>query len=362
METDWPKLQSQTIDLLRFPMAVAVVMLHYGTTVITDATGPLRVLCILFEEGICRLAVPCFFLISGYLFFKQLQKWDWSIWREKIKRRVWTLFVPYSLWIIITFFVLYVYCLLQCSGGYISLYQFFLNKGGWKIFWGVNGGLPLGLRDVPLNGAMWFLRDLIYYTIATPAIYLFITHTRRYGVMTLCLGYLLCQGLIPEGFLFFLLGAYFQISGKNILVLFYPKRVLLCTVSLGLLVLFYVFFDIEYWSRLIKVLFFFWGIGAIFSLVAYLLRTGIIRVNRFLVRSSFFIFVTHEALILRQIAIPLICWLVPIHGQVGGCLRFFFAPTITVIVCLLLLYILERILPRTTNLLIGNRNASSVRD
>ena len=61
MLPDWTKLQSQAIDLLRFPMAVAVVMLHYGTTVIIGATGVFHAICVIFQEGICRLAVPCFF-------------------------------------------------------------------------------------------------------------------------------------------------------------------------------------------------------------------------------------------------------------------------------------------------------------
>ena len=42
MQTDWTALQSKTIDALRFPMAVAVVMLHYCKTLIVDASGPMR--------------------------------------------------------------------------------------------------------------------------------------------------------------------------------------------------------------------------------------------------------------------------------------------------------------------------------
>lgn len=53
MQTDWTKLQSQAIDLLRFPMAVAVVMLHYSTTVIIGATGVFHAICVIFQVGIC---------------------------------------------------------------------------------------------------------------------------------------------------------------------------------------------------------------------------------------------------------------------------------------------------------------------
>lgn len=75
---DRAKLQSATIDLLRFPMAVAVVMIHMNPHVMPlgEADFPLlsgdglyNVVALGISHVLSRIAVPVFFLISGLLFF-----------------------------------------------------------------------------------------------------------------------------------------------------------------------------------------------------------------------------------------------------------------------------------------------------
>lgn len=349
MPTDWTKRQSQAIDLLRFPMAVAVVMLHYGTTLINDATGALRALCILFEEGICRLAVPCFFLISGFLFFQGLQEWDWSRWQEKLKRRVGTLLIPYILWIVVDFFVYWCYALIQ--GETVTLAEQFRQAGGIRIFWSTNGGLPISVKGVPLDGPLWFIRDLMYFTIAAPLIYLFLSKTRQVGIIIVCAIFICIQGIIPEGLVFFMTGAFLQIKRKNICEILWPGRTWLYILSLFFLVTACLFFNIPFWGRFAKNIFLFIGIGAIFCWAASL--NGKVKANPFLIRSSFFIFATHEILILRQIAIPFVWRMVSWTGSVWDCLRFFLIPSFTVCICLALLFLMERISPKATNVLIG---------
>lgn len=353
METDWTKLQSQTIDLLRFPMAVAVVMLHYGMTVIEDATGALRVVCIIFEEGVFRLAVPWFFLVSGYLFFRNLQEWDWAIWIGKIRRRIRTLMIPYILWIIIAFFAFWAYDAIQ--GGRTTIVEQFIKDGGIRIFWGTNGKFPISVRSAPLNSALWFVRDLIYFTLATPLIFYFITKTKKFGVLVACIVFLCARGIIPEGFMFFLIGAFLQIDKKNICEIVWPKRFFLYFSSIVLLTAFYFIQDSVYWGRLIKNIFLFVGIGAAFCLGMWWRQNRNDQVNPFLQRGSFFIFATHEILILRQVAIPYVSKVLPMTGPVWDCLRFFLVPTAAVLICLLLFFLMKRLLPRTTGILIGGR-------
>ncbi len=71
-------LQSRTIDLLRFPMAVMVVFIHMNPVVVkwADAdfslisgNGLYNLLGILISNILTHMAVPTFFLISGFLFF-----------------------------------------------------------------------------------------------------------------------------------------------------------------------------------------------------------------------------------------------------------------------------------------------------
>lgn len=348
MSTDWTKRQSQSIDMLRFPMAVAVVLLHYCLTINSNATGPLRILCIIFQEGICRLAVPYFFFISGYLFFHQLQIWDNNIWISKLKRRIHTLLIPFVLWILIDFFAYWFFARFQ--GNAIPLWEQFVKLGGIKIFWSANGGIPFGIRGVPLNSSLWFIRDLMFFNIAAPVIHWFVANAKHFGILAACCIFLLFQGIIPEGFVFYLMGAYLQMEKKNISKLFWPKRNILYAISILLLIAIYLLIQNPFWGRFIKNIFLFIGIGSAICISTSLSEK--VEKRPFLVRSSFFIFATHEILILRQIAIPLVNK-IPFSGPGWDCFRFFLTPTLTVCICLVLLYLMELLLPRTSRLLIG---------
>ena len=347
------ELQSQVIDLLRFPMAVAVVVSHYGMNLAADASGIIKFLRLLSQLG-ARLAVPCFFFISGFLFYQQLHNWDWDVWKKKIKRRIRTLFLPYLLWIIIAFFVYWLYDAL-IQGTQIPIYSQFIHDGGMTIFWGTNGNTPIGPKAAPLDSPLWFIRDLIYYSIASPIIFLFIDRTRIVGILILCATSLVLPQFILEGLVFFSLGAYFQIENKNIIEFVWKRRRTVCTIAFVLLLAIYYFFD---YRRYIELFFILFGIGTSFAVAAGFLKKNRIRVNPFMVRSSFFIFAIHEILILNEISVPLVFHLLPRKGTIWDCLRFLLTPTIAILLCLLLLSLTERWIPRTISVLTGNRRSS----
>ncbi|MDR2862792.1 MAG: acyltransferase, partial [Puniceicoccales bacterium] len=120
--------QSKLIDILRFPLMVAVLLTHIdfpyagweGSTAWFLYTALNRILgCV---------GVPLFFFISGYLFFRKTTathptaaSFPISLWLEKIRKRTRTLVVPYFLWI--TAWLLFYYAL------YHSPAARFLDKG-----------------------------------------------------------------------------------------------------------------------------------------------------------------------------------------------------------------------------------------
>ena len=154
---------SQRFELLRFPLILFVIYLHatamevtYGeTTVRFTRSAAVVMLQAIFSGGIQRVAVPLFFLFAGYLFFIDF---DGSIgtWREKIRRRVGTLLVPYLFWnALIT--------LLFLLGPALPPTAAFFNAQGRLTHVG-----PLGIHDVmlgitqqPIVYPMWFVRDLM---------------------------------------------------------------------------------------------------------------------------------------------------------------------------------------------------------
>ena len=337
-------------------MAVAVVVLHYCMTISPNATGSLKTLCVIFQEGICRLAVPCFFFISGYLFFNHLQDWSWEEWIRKMKSRIRTLLLPYLLWNIIALLAFWPYDNLH--GGPVGITQQFQNYGGIRMFWGTNGGLPIGSSVAPIDGPLWFIRDLIYFVLLTPFIYLFINWTKFYGILATCILFLTVRRAIPEGMVFFMIGAYLQLSKKNITQIVWPHKWSLSILA-GLMLIATCALQgySEYWGRFVKFFFLICGIASVFCFASWNKDKNEYRLNRFLILSSFFIFAAHDILILRKVACPLVKHAIPTGELWGNIIAFFLTPTITVVLCLALLLLMQRILPRTTGVLTGNRIA-----
>lgn len=213
--------------MLRFPLAIMVVFIHsfgYGKYSMTfsmcDMTGMdfYNSLRTLISIVLGHIAVPLFFLFSGVLFFQKLEQWDWKIWKEKMKRRVWSLFVPFIIWNIIRWIFEW-----SDLNEHKSMPQFSIS-----MFWhsayvdtrNINWlGTPISM-SVPLHVPFWFIRDLLVLNILTPFIYLAV---RRLGAFTICfltiafLGTLwpTMPGTRISAVYFFTLGAWISISGKT---------------------------------------------------------------------------------------------------------------------------------------------------
>jgi len=160
-------------DSLRYPMAVLVVIIHYNLLTFkhipygqvelsirhcaTWAQMALSyVACIAAD-----VAVPTFFLISGYLMFYRVERFDRATYAAKLRRRARSLLVPYMVWNLIAYFALHSsYSLksLLLSFSFCSLDAYGLN-------------FP---ADLPL----WFVRDLMALSLASPLVWLAV---RRWG-------------------------------------------------------------------------------------------------------------------------------------------------------------------------------------
>lgn len=182
------ELLSSTIDLLRFPLAIMVIFIHMNPQVINlidadfnlfSGRGIYNMTQIVGSHVLSHIAVPTFYLISGFLFFNyNFNKWSWNTYRRKIKARIRTLFIPYIMWNLLPFLLL----LLTMLGGVIlydkpaeGITQLIKEKS-WHIFydcneWGTTRVNWLGehLRMTgPYDLPLWFLRDLIVVTLLTP--------------------------------------------------------------------------------------------------------------------------------------------------------------------------------------------------
>ncbi len=90
-------LRSQSLDLLRFPLAVVVVFIHVWTP---NTYGPEGSICLssflngLIEGLIRGQSVPIYFFISGYVFFLNVDMTRQTYIR-KLRNRSKSLLIPY---------------------------------------------------------------------------------------------------------------------------------------------------------------------------------------------------------------------------------------------------------------------------
>ncbi len=183
---------SYTIKALRFPLVVLVVFIHsFGAGEYTpyhisfsciSSYDFYNIIRITISHVIALVAVPLFFIISGYLFYVKLENWDWNIWKKKIKSRFYTLLIPYVVWsflrIIFNRFVnlysseesLSVTILSNTLSHKIPLYGTFWHYTyadtditSWFGF--------ISPLSVPYHVPLWFIRDLIVLVFLSPVLY-----------------------------------------------------------------------------------------------------------------------------------------------------------------------------------------------
>jgi fucose 4-O-acetylase-like acetyltransferase len=104
---NYPQLQSQVIDFIRFPLIVGVLFIHNrnsnlvldGQIIGTDNYLPIFHYCSsFFSQVFGRISVPLFFFMSGFLFFLNVDKFNGYSYAKKLKSRAKTLLIPYLFW------------------------------------------------------------------------------------------------------------------------------------------------------------------------------------------------------------------------------------------------------------------------
>ena len=168
---------SRAIAILRFILPFAVIAehsfilntFHVKGMVYDFANYPIsRGLVYFIQTFVADFAVPCFFFISGYLFFSSGFSRD--IYRRKLKSRFWSLLVPYVLWNAI-------------MAGYIALHYtplftaFAPSLAGQSLDM-TAGEFFYGLTLMPHNGTLWFIRELIMMVVLSPLVFFLVKRFR----------------------------------------------------------------------------------------------------------------------------------------------------------------------------------------
>lgn len=263
---------SKTISLLRGPVALLVICVHADFTKDFSYNGK-KVICAndigyhivnFISHSFTDFAVPLFYIISGVLYYSSIKKYSY---KELIKKKMDTLFVPYVLWNII-FFV-----------------AFFLHKDYsiiefLKGIWNIPGKEKLiGGLTQPWDGPLWFLRDLIVVFLLTPLI---VFSIRKIGIVyilillflyiTKVISWYIIPGISITSLLMFSIGVYLQYIGVDWLAKIRHYKVLLILLFLFSAIATYIYLirgdNFSVLFNIFHALAIFSGIGAAFAIAS----------------------------------------------------------------------------------------------
>lgn len=216
--------ESKRLSVLRFPLIVAVVFIHANNDRIgmpdPEGGSALYVHWIrkFLSEGVAAVAVPLFFLISGYLFFAG---WKFSVagFKTKLRGRIRTLLIPYLIWNLALALALTLATQIPQASALLSGKQgAFIHSGPWAWISAI-----AGVSGPPVVYQFWFLRDLMVAICLVPIFQA--AHRFLPGLWLLLLGipWLTHTWPLPSpsivGLLFFYLGSWVAASGKSIFAL-----------------------------------------------------------------------------------------------------------------------------------------------
>lgn len=212
--------------LLRFPLMVGVVMIHCDISdqLVPELRGQwAQDVMYFFSNIIGRFSVPMFFLISGFLFYRN-GTLTHNEYASKLHHRLYTLLIPYLLWNLIAFlfFIAKHYPpLCPVFQGITEIPISFENflKSFWEFrFEGLGES-----KSMPIDFPLWYVRDLMIVVLCSPLLYRLIKCGRLLvgliGGIWLSFNPEFC-GIDMTGFFFFTLGGYFSMNKVDLADIF----------------------------------------------------------------------------------------------------------------------------------------------
>lgn len=346
---------SKAINQLRFPLAFLVVFIHTGTSFSQDVPSSYIVYRTIraFLAGILPVAVPTFFLISGYLFYSKLEIWNWGRLRTKIHSRIHSLLIPYILWN--TFYILFallgtIYSVIFKEAPLSLLIGWFRSEGLFRLYW--YGGVDY---PYPYLVPLWYVRDLMICIFVSFPIYFLVKYIGNIYILILLLVYVMqlstCGFL--SSILFFSLGAYFRVNPEK-LALFYKKQ-----IRIGFVVCFFFLLLMKVASELFMSRFYGGGVIILVGVFAIMILSYEVVARKIeltfpiLKDSSFFIFVFHFFLIYDvSRSVQFFCGT---NNESQLIMGYMLTPIIISCLSVLLYLILDRYLHKLLEVILGGR-------
>lgn len=322
-ESKQRNLRSQSLDLLRFPLAIVIVLIHViasrsyqsgSKTVNISTFDGADIFFGIFDAFFRGQSVPIYFFIAGYVFFLGINL-TMDKYGRKLKNRYHSLFIPYIIWNIVALGVAFSMFLPAMKDVFHPTTMYTINfsvTGILECFWNSWYGVLHRITDFPAGGwiypqdyPLWFVRDLMLIVLAAPALNLMLRHSGWAGVALLGVTWIALSpfqighwGQILTGAFFFSWGAWMSYHGKDMIREFrkYFKLSAIGYVALGFG---YMWAAKSYpdLCPLIKAANSFAGMFLAYSIASYGLEKGWFRQHKFLASSSFFVYAGHAVMV-----------------------------------------------------------------
>lgn len=350
MESNYFPRLSSSIENLRFPLVLTIIMLHCYTSTSSLTIGHHYYFKVVYPMAlwIGETGVPAYFFISGMLLFYSKKRYI-----QKLSSRVRTLLVPY---LFFNSVVLIGYFLLTLFGrpaiilekdlydyDFIDYLRAFWDRGSWS-----NG------NGSPLMCPFWYIRNLMVLVIISPFMYYLLKYTKMLFPMIMGLLWINSydSAYTLQSLTMFCLGAYFPINDKKPTFCFCKyKNITLCFfVILGLLDIVHVFLYIPFSLQIHRL--------SLIANVSFLLWIGIWfskwhLYSTFLTKSSFFVFCIHYPIVLglRSIFSCITNW-----PDIMLVLLYICSVIVITTICVFIYYLMRRALPCFLNVITGCRD------
>lgn len=354
---------SKTITFLRFPLIVAVVIIHTnladvmigGSLLVNGSDFPVyNVLRHVLTNELARIAVPLFYFISGFLFFYRTE-FTKTTYLKKIGKRVRTLMLPYIIWnlmVILLNLIAQTFMPSMISGRNELVVDYSLMD--WlNIFWNHKG------TGCPICFQFWFIRDLMVVMLLSPVVYILIRYMKLWGIAIL--GVLWCFDIwfdiisfSSSSFFFFSWGAWFSINKRNFVVNLKSLR-----IPFTLLYILFVLGATLIWYQEIKGFSFIHHIGIVLGIIvvitwtAHGIRKNILKSNSFLAGSSFFVYAYHGIVI--ALAVKYWVKFMQPMTELTMVIGYLLMPLLIVVIGVGIYALMLKICPRFTRIITGGR-------
>lgn len=227
--------------------------------------------------------------------------------------------------------------------------------------------MPIG--RVPIDGPLWFVRDLIVCSIISPIFPLVIKIMKKIALVVFAI-LMIFDIWMPftfvtsVGFFFFLLGAYLQINKINLFSLaVYPmlkRRIILALFTILIITVMYMYSVNEFFYFVVLKVTTIFCPFVLLYIINFLFKKNYIHLNKRISNSSFFIYAAHwiyvlgASLFISRLIVQTLCSSSSMLFQQFS--RWLIGSIITIIVLTIIHIVICKYMPSLCKYLVGGRN------